>query len=266
MWRPVSEAPAPLLAPLTDLPRAGAAQMVVEGTEAVRWFLGSRHPVAAVVGKATCLATLADELAAAQLPTFVAERSALSRLLGFDFQRGVVAWGPRPRPVSVSTVLDRSDCRRLVVLDAVHDPNNLGALARSARCLGYDAVLLTEGSADPWYRRSLRASVGHLLRLPVVGPVPVADCIAACRQRGIPLIAAHRGPDSRPVHRCRPPAGRWGLVLGNEDRGIRPELLAAAACRYHIPLIAGVDSLNVAVAGGIFMYRLRDLAEGHGHG
>jgi len=261
--RSIAESDPALLAPLRDLTRADhpdrAGRVVAEGAECVRWLLDSPLEVALVAGKRGVLATLEAELAARgdRTTAIVASQGELSELVGFRFTRGVVAWAHRPQPPRVSDLLARTAVPHLAVLDAVHDPGNVGGLVRAARCLGLDGVVLGPGCADPFYRRSVRVSVGHVFQLPLVPVADLTATLAELSEAGVEIIAAHRGPLSRPLHELRAPAGSWALVLGNEDRGPAPAVVAACHRRVAIAMAPGVDSLNVAMAGGIAMHWLR---------
>ena len=236
---------------------ARVGKVVAEGAECVRWLLQSDLQVELVVGKATVLAALGPELAAraGTVTSVVADQAALSALVGFRCTRGVVACGQRPHQPTVDALLGDCVQPRLLVLDAVHDPGNVGGLIRSARCLGVDAVVLGPGCADPFYRRAVRVSVGHVFQLPVVSVPDLGPVFACLEQAGVCILAAHRGPMAAALETIQAPPS-WALVLGNEDRGPSPQ--AVQACHHHvaIPMAPGVDSLNVAVAGAIIMHWL----------
>lgn len=259
----LSDCPPQLLEPLRDL-RAGdcparIGRLVVEGAESVRWLITSPLALELVVGKPSMLAALGPELEARPAVTTVvaADPVEISALVGFDFSRGVVACARRPEPVSVAQLLARRP-RRLALLDAVHDPGNVGGLVRSARCLGLDAMVLGPGCADPFYRRAVRVSVGHVCHLPLVTAADSAAAIGELRAAGIRCIAGHRGPLSRPLGALDALVGPWCLVLGNEDRGPRPETVAACDASTFIEMAPGVDSLGVAAAGAVLMHALRE--------
>jgi tRNA G18 (ribose-2'-O)-methylase SpoU len=197
---------------------------------------------------------LAGELAecASTPAVYTADRATCDAVLGFRFKRGIVAIGERPPDRDGTWLWNSLGERkhvRLLVLDAVHDPVNVGTLIRTARCLGVTAVALGPGSGDPWYRRSIRVSVGHVFHLPVVSVPSVPELLAHCRSAGLSTFAAHRGPGDEPLPKAV--QGSWALVLGNEDRGVDPATVAAVDHRLAIPMAAGVDSLNVAAAGAI---------------
>ena len=251
------------LALLDDLTRvdhpARVDRVVVEGAESVRWLVRSPLALELVLGKPSMLEALAADLAARDDAPLVvaAEPAAISRVVGFRFTRGVVACARRPAPRDVADlVAQRPRC--LALLDAVHDPGNVGGLVRSARCLGLDALILGPGCADPFYRRAVRVSVGHVCHLPLARCTDSAAAVAALRAAGIRCLAAHRGPLSRPLSALEPATGPWCLVLGNEDRGPPPETVAACDGSIFIEMAPEVDSLGVAAAGAVLMHALRE--------
>jgi TrmH family RNA methyltransferase len=162
----------------------------------------------------------------------------------------VAALAPRPRPV-----LDRMlalPSPLLVIACDVQDPGNVGAIVRAADACGATGVVCAGGCADPFGWKALRGAMGSSLRLPVVVLREVAEAIGALRARGLVALAA-TGAVGRPpwdLDWTRPTA----LLVGNEGAGLADAVVAAADSRVAIPMRAGVESLNVAVATGILLY------------
>lgn len=140
----------------------------------------------------------------------------------------------------------------VLVLDAVQDPGNVGALLRTAFALGCSGAVFLPGTADPTNPKVMRAAMGATFRLPVA-TAEVGELGAWLAQGGITLWAA--ATEGKPLVRLEPPE-RLALVVGNEGAGIRPELEARAAEAVTIPLARGAESLNVAVAAGIILYEV----------
>ena len=140
---------------------------------------------------------------------------------------------------------------RLVLLDAVQDPGNVGTLVRTAEVLGADAVVVLPGTADPWSPKVTRAAAGATFRLPIVR-TDLASVAHWCAERGIPMFAA--ASDGEPA----PRGGRvpdLALVLGNETAGVSEAALAASQRIVGIPQAGSTESLNVAIAGAILLDR-----------
>ncbi|MBA2459410.1 MAG: RNA methyltransferase [Gemmatimonadales bacterium] len=143
----------------------------------------------------------------------------------------------------------------LLVLDAVQDPGNVGAILRTALGLGAAGVVALKGTAELTNPKAVRGSMGALFKLPAVS-ADTEEFLAWARDRGVRIwITAAEGEPlgTTAGRRQLPPVA---LVLGNEGAGVGPALEAAAERRVAIPLAAGVESLNVAVAAGIFLYEV----------
>jgi RNA methyltransferase, TrmH family len=141
----------------------------------------------------------------------------------------------------------------VLVLDAVQDPGNVGAVLRTALGLGAAGVVALKGTAELANPKVLRGSMGAAFRLPAA-PADPETFLAWATARGLELLVADA--HGEPL-RGRPTGGTpLAVVLGNEGAGASPALLAAAHRRIAIPLAAGVESLNVAVAAGILLYEV----------
>lgn len=141
---------------------------------------------------------------------------------------------------------------RILVLDGIQDPGNVGTLVRVAAAFGCSAVLALDGTADPWGARAVRASAGTVFRLPV-RRVPWQEAWEALDGAGIRIWAADAGGDA--VGRLPVPE-RWALALGSEGEGCRDRVLAAAERTVAVPMAPGIESLNVGMAGAILTYEL----------
>ncbi|TVR45461.1 MAG: RNA methyltransferase [Planctomycetota bacterium] len=244
---------------------ASAGWLQVEGAEAVRWLLRSDCEIHGLWAKESTLTSLRPEIEALE-PTriFSGSRQWLCDLLGFPFDRGVVALARRPETIGSAELLQQlasEPAWGLVIADHIHDPANLGTMIRSARCLGARAMIFSPGCADPWSRRALRAGVGHPLLLSLALSQDVVADLHTIITLGGATIAAHRGPCAQPICRSDSFPKRWALVLGNEDRGIQPNVLAACSHQRYIPLREDCDSLNVAAAAAILLAHCRDGAQ-----
>ena len=189
-----------------------------------------------------CAAAL-EAAQAAGAPVLVADQQVVNEVVGFDLHRGAIAVADRPAFVPLDEVI--AAAQRIVVLEGVNDPENLGAIARSARALGADALVLDLTCADPWYRRSVRVSMGELLHLPVARAT-LDEVIGQLGSAGIDCWALTPDPAADDIRVLDVPA-RLALLAGAEGPGLSPRALAA--CRnVRIPIRAGVDSLNVGHA------------------
>lgn len=146
--------------------------------------------------------------------------------------------------------------RRLVLVEAVDNPANIGAVVRNAAGLGWDGLIVDATSADPLARRSLRVSMGHALVLPHARTRDVAATIAELATAGFVVAALTPAPDAVDIDAVEPPE-RLVVCMGAERVGLSGEVQAAATLRVRIPMHHGVDSLNVAAATAIACHALR---------
>jgi tRNA G18 (ribose-2'-O)-methylase SpoU len=254
----------PRLADFRDLTRAdrrpdrpgGRGLVLAEGVPVVRRLLDSPYPLRAVLGVPARVQDLAADLSTVDAPVYLADSGLLARVVGFHLNRGVLASADRARPPALADLLGTA--RRLAVLEGVNDHENLGALFRNAAALGVDAVLLGDRCADPLYRRSVRVSMGHVLRVPFTGLAPWPDGLALLRVAGFTVLALSPRHPSVPLGDLDPAQlPRTALLLGAEGPGLTDAALAAADLRVRIPMTPGVDSLNVATAAAIACHHLR---------
>ena len=141
---------------------------------------------------------------------------------------------------------------RYLVLDGVQDPGNAGTLVRAALAFSAHAVIVLDGTVDPWGAKAVRASAGMVFRVPVT-QVPASEAIAAIGAAGVPLwVADPQGVDVRE----KSAAEGFALVVGNEGAGPREAVRAAAESDVAVKMRGRAESLNVGVAGSILLYEL----------
>ena len=145
------------------------------------------------------------------------------------------------------------DLSRILLLDAVQDPGNLGTLVRTAEAMAMGGVVCLVGTVDPWCPKAVRAAAGSSLRLPIL-TAAWPDALAHLESAGVDLWAAD--PRGTPFRRGDPIPAHTALCLGNEGSGVSEPVLNAAARRVALPLSGRVESLNVGVAGAVLMDRL----------
>jgi len=187
------------------------------------------------------------------IPIFTGPGELLEELTGYVLHRGIIASMHRPALPSVSDLL--ATARRVVVLENVADPTNVGAIFRSVAAIGADAVLVTERCSDPFYRRAIRVSMGTVLQVPWTR---VGDWASLRTQLdGFHIAALALRDDSVSLREFAATApSRVALVLGAEGEGLTPEALEAADTIVRIPMAHGIDSLNVAATAAVAMYAL----------
>jgi tRNA G18 (ribose-2'-O)-methylase SpoU len=215
---------------------------IVEGLTAIERLLRSPYPVRSVLLTPGAYARLAEHLRA--VTTYSLSAEAMSSVAGVNLHRGAVASAYRLPSPPLAEVLPGAT--RIVMLEGINDHENLGAIARTARGLGADALLLDPTCADPFYRRSVRVSMGELLLLPIVRCADWTDTLDTVTDAGFAIWALTPSPDAVDIFTMTPPR-RWALVVGAEGPGLRADTLARCT-NVRIPMSNGVDSLNVGHA------------------
>ena len=225
--------------------------------EAQCWFVES------VLLTPAALADLRPDLErfAADVPCFVLDPDDLSRIGKIRFHQGCLAMAARPQPQSIASFCARQGGPLWIGFDAVGNPDNVGAVFRSARALGVDAALLSSKSCSPLYRKAIRSSMGASLVLPFLHAEEAwADVLSAVRAVGRVVWAVTPEEDAEPIDEAlalADPTEERLLVLGAEGDGVGPSTRAHALRRVRIPMRADVDSLNVAAAAAVALYALQ---------
>ncbi|AUS78441.1 RNA methyltransferase [Actinoalloteichus sp. AHMU CJ021] len=258
----VTDPGSPLLDDFRDLTTAdrrpdrpgGRGLVIAEGVVVVRRLLASAYPPRALLGVARRVEELGPELAGVDVPAYVAPAEVMAEVVGFHLNRGVLAVADRaPMPDAVELA---SRARTLAVLEGVGDHENLGAIFRNAAALGVDGVLLGAGCSDPLYRRGVRVSMGHVLRVPFATLRPWPDGLDALRRAGYQVVALTPDARAAPLAGAGLAGRRVAVLLGSEGPGLTEEAMSAADLRARIPMAGDVDSLNVATAAAIAFHAL----------
>ena len=155
-------------------------------------------------------------------------------------------------PVRTLTGLAGRETLRLLVLDAVQDPGNVGTLLRTAHALGADGTVALPGTVDVWNAKVVRSAMGSLFHHHALH-APLEELVAFLGREAAPLWGAD--PAGTPVGDLAPPR-RLALAVGNEGAGLTPPVRAAARQLVSLPMKGDAESLNVAVAAGILLYLL----------
>lgn len=231
---------------------------MAEGEKVIARALAAGHRPRAILLSERWLAGVEQALTAAGVdaPVFVAHMDVLEEITGFNVHRGALAAMERPALPTLA-VLTR-DARLVVVLEAIVDHTNVGAIFRSAAGLGADAVVVSPTCADPLYRRSVKVSMGTVFQVPWTRAEAWPGALDELRAAGF-TVAALALADGAVSLADFAAAGheRVALVLGAEGDGLSRAALASADAVVTIPMAGGVDSLNVGAAAAVAMWELR---------
>ena len=233
-----------------DLP-AGKGLVIAEGVLVVQRMLDSRFTPGSLLGVDRRLGELADDLRDVDVPFYRTSAEVMAEVVGFHLNRGVLAVAHRPPALALDDVLEKATT--VAVLEGVNDHENLGSMVRNAAGLGVDAVVFGKGCADPLYRRSVRVSMGHVLRVPFAHVETWPDDLDLLRARGFQLISLTPNPEAVPLAEAMT-GEKVALLLGAEGPGLTEHAMRAADVRARIPMAPGTDSLNVATAAAMAFY------------
>lgn len=233
----------------------GSELMLLEGPKLVLEALASGIEVyeAAFAPRATeggAGRAALQALRAAGVEARALDEALLSSLSEVETSQGLLALARRPS-FDAETLFQPAPAL-VLVLAAVQNPGNLGALLRTAEAAGATGALLTSGCADPFSWKALRGSMGSAFRLPHVCDVVLEDAVDGLSRRGLRLVATSADAPQR--HDEADLAAPCALVLGNEAAGLPQAVLARADCRVRIPMAGRVESLNVGVAAGVLLF------------
>ncbi|HET6794548.1 MAG TPA: TrmH family RNA methyltransferase, partial [Acidimicrobiales bacterium] len=163
---------------------------VVEGARSIRRLLDDGWPLESVLlstARAEARPDLVHDAVASGAIAYTAGQDLFDRIAGFHAHRGALALARRPPERSVASVV--AGCRLVLVVEAVTDHENLGALFRNAAAFGAGAVVLDPSTGDPLYRRSVRVSVGHVLRVPFARAAEWPGDLVGLKRLGFTLAA-----------------------------------------------------------------------------
>ena len=216
---------------------------LVEGRKMVEEAVASAFPVEAILVDADRL----DEFALpAGIPVYTMPAHVLAAVCDTKTPQGIAAV-VRMAEVALHGL-------RLVALDGVQDPGNVGTIIRTADAAGFDGVILSTQCADVFSPKVLRATMGSVFRMGIRVTDDLPGVLAQLVQEGASVVSSQL--DGDPFYQRSPLNERFVLVIGSEGNGVTDEVKAVATHRVKLPMRGGAESLNAAVAAGIMMYEL----------
>jgi tRNA G18 (ribose-2'-O)-methylase SpoU len=229
---------------------------IAESTKVITRALGAGHTPRSVLLAEKWLPGIEPLVASFDGDIFVGSDALLEELTGYHLHRGALAAMHRPPLPDARDLLEGA--RRVVVLEDIVDHTNVGAIFRAVAGLGADAVLITPRCADPLYRRSVRVSMGTVLQVPWTRLPEWPEAREILRGAGFEIAALALSDDAVALdaYAASPPE-KVALVFGTEGDGLSRRALDAADTVVTIPMLHGVDSLNVAAASAVALWALR---------
>jgi tRNA G18 (ribose-2'-O)-methylase SpoU len=277
----------------TTTPTPAPSKFMAEGESVVGILIRSAYPVLSVLCARQRLTAMAGHLAALEaaaphVPIYIVDSALIEPLIGFPMHRGVMAIGLRTSSTSSTSPAPEPDTtphaearrvialatptRPLVVLEDIFNHDNIGGMFRNAAAFGAAGILLTARCSDPLYRKAIRVSMGHALRVPFafLPDVPPAPHQPAAPASWLPLL--HDAGIQTVAMTPRQPSGttdlevvaaaqraaprRVAILIGSEGPGLSAQAIAGATHRVSIAMAPGTDSLNAYVAGAVALHRL----------
>jgi tRNA G18 (ribose-2'-O)-methylase SpoU len=231
---------------------------IAEGRLVVeRLIAAGRFTLRSILLTAPAYEAMALSLGAVRCPVYLVSREVMETLTGFDFHRGCLALAERePATGALPPVALH---RRLLALEGVGNPDNVGGLFRVAEAFGAGAVLLDPTSGDPFYRKAIRTSMGTVFRQPYMRLASWPADLDTMRHQGFTVVALTPRPSAVALDeysRSIRHDDRLIVVVGAEGPGLSESVLQISDALVRIPLADGVDSLNVVVAAGIALAAL----------
>ena len=248
----------PRIAPYRNLKDRELARVrglfIAEGEFILRRLLASDYPVESVLlsdRRAEEIAPIIEP----GIPVYVASDEVLRQIIGYKFHSGIVAAGRR-RPglrLDQFSLLNQSRVT-LVICPETATAENMGSLIRISAAFGADGLLLGERCCDPFWRQSIRVSMGTIFSIPIIRSEDLVRDLRQLREeRGFELVATVLDERAEPLNLASR-GERVGILFGNEAQGLDDQTLATCDRRITIPMRQGVDSLNVAIAAGIVLH------------
>lgn len=183
----------------------------------------------------------------AQCEVYAVPEHVLAAISQVKTPQGIAAVCALPEAKKLSDLGDK-----LILLENVQDPGNVGTILRTLDAAGFDGCVLTPGCADPYGPKTLRATMGSIFRVPMCTVADAAQAVRELSEKGYATIAG--ALDGEPFYERGKLPEKCCVLIGNEGQGLTREVQAACTHRYRLPMRGGAESLNAAVAAAIFMY------------
>jgi tRNA G18 (ribose-2'-O)-methylase SpoU len=232
---------------------------VAEGEKVVARLMESELRVVSLLATEKWYGVYHDRLESrpGTIKVFVGEKTLLSSIVGFHLHQGIMAVAMIPKFYGLEPMVHKLPRPLLfVAIDGMTNSENLGVIVRNCVAFGVQALIVGETSSSPYLRRAVRNSMGTVFKLPIVTTPNLAETIHELRSRySIDVVAAHPRSEQSSMNSCSF-AGDCCIVFGSEGFGISETVLAACAEHVAIPMMQGVDSLNVSSAAAVFLYEV----------
>ncbi len=230
----------------------GPGAFICESAKVIQRAIDAGYKIISAFVENSKLSLALDLFSGQDIPVYSAEYEIMKKLTGYSLTGGILAAMQRNEPGRAEDIL--KDSNKVVLLDDIENPTNIGAIFRSAAALGADAVLLTEGCADPLYRRASRVSMGSVFC--VKWTYADKNIMSLLKEYGFRTYALALKDDAIKLNDCVGLDDKRAVILGNEEKGISENILKDSDNCVIIPMDNGVDSLNVAAASAVAFWEI----------
>jgi len=232
-----------------------SGRFIAESKPLVKRLVSSRLTVESILVDEKYLEEAVDWLPE-NSNVLVVPGASVSELIGFDFHRGYLACGLRPKYATIAQLPENLTSRWMgVMLIGVQDPENMGSILRTCAALGIGDILIGPECVDPFARRVLRVSMGNAFKLRFYEVSNPVEGIRELGQLNVETLAACLTDTSQELLEVTR-SGQSVVILGNEAHGLPAEVQLEASRCVRIDMEMGTDSLNVSVAAGIILHHL----------
>jgi tRNA G18 (ribose-2'-O)-methylase SpoU len=260
------------VAPFRDLKDRELAAMgdffIAEGLNTSLRLMRSSYQTVSVLLSQARLAQIEPQVPPG-VPVYVGSNQTLESVIGFKFHSGLLALGRRKSTFSLGDLFAQihavqphalpaptTASQTIVVCPDISNVDNAGAIIRIAAAFGAQALIFGETACDPFWRRSIRVSMGNVFSLPIYQSKNIRhDLLTLKSQHAYELVGTVLDPDATPLTAYQTPP-RVALLLGNEAQGLGPRERAILDTRLTIPMHHNTDSLNISTAAAVFLYEL----------
>jgi tRNA G18 (ribose-2'-O)-methylase SpoU len=240
-----------------ELARDGG-RFIAEGEQVVRRLLASGIGVESVL-LSQRKANTVGPIVPPDIPVWIASDETIESVIGFEFHSGVMACGIRPPPIHFEQVLQRDGEQTVAVCPKITNVENLGSLVRLCAGFGVTALVLGNQCCDPFFRQSVRVSMGSVFTLPMVRlNDEESELIRLKQEWGFELVATVLDASAQSLAEAKR-TPKTALLFGGEADGLERRHIELCDRRVTIPMRRNTDSLNVAIAAGIFLYHFVDV-------
>jgi len=244
-------------------------EIIIEGLKNINEAISSEWKIETIVFSETVYRSedfdfLKNSCVLKKIKTIIVSEKLFNDICDTENSQGILAVLKIPDKSSFGAVtaddgFDLGNHRKIVILDSLQDPGNMGTVIRTADAFGADMVIVSEGCVDVYNPKTLRAAMGSIFHVPVYKSYDIEKLIGELKGLGIKILAAHLNGEN---FEDKDFIGNVGdtssiaVIIGNEANGIRDSIAAAADRLIKIPMPGKAESLNASVAAGILMYEI----------